>query len=447
MPPFLKRPVTAFETLQHVFTADRVFIAILVASYSVLFLVQLARPESFMYHTWHTNWPMENPGRLFEWINPEAPWRYRVLGRVLLWLVWRAAALFDPALSAEQVLIIGNWVIMAVVVGVFYTYLRHQLRLAAGWALAGGLAVITAFPVIWAFFPLTDSTEADMLAYLWVVLGIVLLSQKRYGLFTAVTVAGALTRETTLVLVLVLAVVDDLPVWKRALLGIPPIAVALLIRLAASPETGYLWLGWSVNSQFPLRALTYLFSSFGVWWLVGSTGWLSLRKSASRMAYGQALLVRSAPVAVGAILVTSAGLAILHETRIVFLAFPWLIGLSLMVIRERWRDLTNRALWARVAVLVTAALSAGIIFLLWFVLSDPAGGHLQALQGIPGISWLYRNIYVSYQQKKLMLPFQETYFLASLVITTLTAVVLGCNTTLANRLSGRLSMRHTRANT
>ncbi len=217
-----------------------------------------------------------------------------------------------------------------------------------------GVVVFLLLPPFLLAYTLPVHTREDMLAYLLLCLGLLLLIRKQYVSFVLTSIIGASCRETLLILPLVmLFFTRDLSFFKRALLASLPVVAWVLIRILVNTNHGSYnpldGLEWNLNN--PTQVLGFAFVTFGPLWI----GWIrgSDLYGSSVSADKIGLLARSALWALSLILLSTFLGGVYNEIRLLYLGFPWVITLSLHFVNVHRRQLEANAKTGRYIVYVS----------------------------------------------------------------------------------------------
>ena len=225
-----------------------------------------------------------------------------------------------------------------------------ELGFTEPWAFLGSILWLLSPPAFFAYiFPV--HTRDDMLAHLFLVLGVRGILAGRYGVVVACTVLGVLTRETLMILPVACFFWRPFR-WGRclSLLGLGA-AIFLATRLVLGWELyDALEEGVAYNLRWPLEAVTGLWLVFGVVWCPAALAflsWVVWRRSGAldgwcspadtgaaeiraRWAFVYASIVPVSLVMLGMHTV----LGRLRETRISFHLAPWIIAVGLAFIQQ-----------------------------------------------------------------------------------------------------------------
>jgi hypothetical protein len=292
----------------------------------------------------------------------EQPFPNRVLFRFLYVGVARAFGLGPFGVWAEFVAL--NYALSLAQAFVLYFYCARTLALPrAVAALSVGLVHLS-FTHVFAFeYPVY--VIEDLLAYLLLLGGLTALSERKHRLFLACLVLGVLTRETLLILLVVY--------WLHSRDSLVPKAVAAVLGVAAfaAPRLllgnmvyNPLQVSLSINLQRPVEALIFVFATFGVLWWTILLAWRE-----NRWLIGTPLDRSIAIWAVILILIASLVGGRLRETRLVFLAFPWIVIPSAAYLVDQFERLKRARvvpaqLRLAVPVFVISGLALGVLVLL-----------------------------------------------------------------------------------
>jgi hypothetical protein len=343
-------------------------------------------------------WDLTVPGNLINSIRAEphsspilpnipVPWRYRIVPNFLTWFLSMAKRAF-PALDYHTMWLWTHGIMTVITLAAFYIMLRLYFESSTRWATLGAGLFITAYPVIFMYHPHVYGTLGDPLGYATTVIALVALCARRYGSSAVLCTLAVLTRETNAVLLIPL-LLDHAANWKQKVVGVSMSVAALIgIRIWLGWETTYVWIGLNLNLQTSPAAIGLaLFATFGVLWLVGVASWVVLWRQASKPAHRNLWLMWAAlPFILCSLLVTNAVGGVLTENRILFLAFPWIITLSVVYLQN-----TLPVFAKNLAAIVRTILAASVVILIlgWLFSSQASNIYQQAQiwfnrYGMPG---------------------------------------------------------------
>ncbi len=322
---------------------------------------------------------------LHEWnLNQRAPFEYRLLFSTIVNGVWSMTAQTNTSFY-------WSYVGVSFACGIGAALVFFQLLVALGFSSRLSLLGVGSFLLLPPFslaYTLPVHTREDMLGYLLLCGGLLLLVRKQYPGFVLISIAGACCRETLLILPFVLLFfTHDLSFFKRALLASPPIIVWVLIRVftdtereAYNPLAGLAW-----NLDNPAQVLGFAFITFGPLWI----GWVKGRNVRLQFptAAGVGLLARSAPWALTLILLSTFLGGVYNEIRLLYLAFPWVIALSLLFASTHLRQLKATVMTKRYLKYVS---SMGIASaLIYYVLETKFASVVGPVRyAVPVQTWL-----------------------------------------------------------
>lgn len=272
---------------------------------------------------------------LYEWnLSEKAPFGYRVLFRSIIESLWLTSDKSNRSFYWCYIFVSLFTVIGA---AISFYYLLLVLSFSNMHSLVGVLIFLLLPPIFFAYTRPVHTRE-DMLAYLLLNIGLIVLIRKNYIQFLFVSIIGVLCRETLMILPFTyLFFTKELILFKRALIASFPITVCIFLRLFIELDTTdynpILGLEWNLSN--PVEVLCFAFIVFGpfwIFWLLGRKEVLSISKYPDN--YGIEIIAKSSIWVVLLICLTTVLGGIFNEIRIMYLAFPWIITLSLCFIRE-----------------------------------------------------------------------------------------------------------------
>ena len=344
-----------------------------------------------------------------------APWRYRLVPRLLPWVAYQALNLFADV-SFRAVTIATSGSIMALAFVEFYVLLR-VIGLPVAWSWMGWLLSASSFPVVFGYRGLNYMTLDDTLSFALLLAAMLLLFYKRYRWFVVVSVIAPLTRETNLLLVIVVFFDKHLPLNRRVVLAGPMLLAAGLIRVALwevseVTTTGGLPQGrllYNLVAEGLVLTSAYFFAVFGFSWLLGLLGWFKLRQQRASLTRPVWIWWATAPVAVGLLLMFNLVIGSIRENRILFLVFPWVIGLGITYLYQRRATLLNAKHLITLSAIVFILLLPPLVFLL--VVPGGEGLRLATLSRVPGYPFLYWEIWSPFRIRFTWIPGQLVHIL------------------------------------
>jgi hypothetical protein len=300
----------------------------------------------------------------------QAPFKYRVLFRLVVDALARAAALVSlpgeppeasslvkvSALAPPSWALYASWLSVSLLcllsVPLLLRLMLRQLGFSDADALQGAVLWLLLPPAYFAYiFPV--HTRDDMLAQVFLILGLIGILADRYWMVVACTVLGVLTRETVMVLPLSSLFWPRFP-WGQRFAVVAAGACTLgAVRLALGWES-YPALAWGLgyNAGHPLEAAAGVWLVFSWLWYPAVRGMLEgIRRSVPYAGTGQGdalsksadaeIAARRAFIAFSAIpaslvlLGSQVLFARLREIRISFLLAPWVIAAALAWLQPR----------------------------------------------------------------------------------------------------------------
>lgn len=290
----------------------------------------------------------------------ESPYAFRFLFRFVCVSIARLLEL--KAFGFWVMFVVLSYMLTVTQSLMLYRYSRVDLQLSK---LSSALAisfVIFSFTSLFAYeFPVW--VFEDVLAYLFVLGGLMSLSARKSLLFQACVVLGVLTRETLLILVIVDWMYSKgKTVFERLIETIPGFLAFLIPRMLMS-EIIYnpLGAGSILNFKHPIEALVFLFATFGMLWFIGAVAW-QRDDSLNHTPFRGTISLLTVLI----ILLTSLVGGRLRETRLMFLAFPWIVVPAAVYIKSLLarQGATVKLLWSTFSVTGVFA-----VFSMMFVLS------------------------------------------------------------------------------
>ncbi len=213
-----------------------------------------------------------------------APWRYRIVPRVLQW--WLFAAL-RPIVEVTyfQVALSLSSGFTATALASFYLLLR-KLGSSVFLSMIGCVLAMGSFPLVFGYRLRNWMTFDDSLSYFLLIVGLLLVlfnTSKRGRIwFVVVSVLAALTRETTLQLLIVVLFDRRRTITERIAMAAPALVAFVVVRLLLFDTSEV-----TTTSGLPVPRLdlnlteegivltsAYAFAVFGVGWLLAAFGWV-----------------------------------------------------------------------------------------------------------------------------------------------------------------------------
>jgi hypothetical protein len=198
-----------------------------------------------------------------------------------------------------------------------------------------GAMLFLFLPAMMMAFTLPVHTREDTLAYCLFFVGLGLLLKERRWPFLLLSIMGAFTRETLLLLpaLYFLFAKDESPI-RRATITVTPILVWLALRLYLGLESYDVWEGLRWNVENLNQVIGFLFVSFNVLWLSLLLEWWSYRRDRSAVKPPLLFFYRSVWITTAAIIATTFAGGIFNEIRLLNLLAPWMIVFFLQYCRN-----------------------------------------------------------------------------------------------------------------
>jgi hypothetical protein len=361
----------------------------------ILFLLVSAL---FSFHIWGRETTLNSPYRLAvelqsysgqpqEWsIGIKPPMKYRHLFR---WIVQFTAKLV-PSLSADEavyVCYIGWSLVFWWLSLVFFWEFTVLVGLTPVYSWAATVSLLLCSPSLQAYVRPVHTRE-DPLAYLFVILGLTFLFRREYGPMTVASIAGVLTRETTLIVPAIFLLYAPMGWARRLLWCLPPVVVGIGVRLLHGWESYPVLAQASRNWQMPVESLLFLFMTFGWMWPLSFLRRRQVRNSSLSTNNTEQLLAKSYLMALALILGSNLVGGRLCENRISFMLFPWVVPLAWMWIQKR--RLEGKLDFRKLAIWVVAfhLLAFSLVLCLHFVPTTMSLIPQSVLGDMLSLSWL-----------------------------------------------------------
>ncbi len=295
--------------------------------------------------------------------------KYRALFRLIVRGTWSLFFAADDAWAFYLTFVSWSFLFFSLTLILFYVFLR-RLDFDDRASFVGCLLFLASPPVLLAYkYPVY--TREDCLAYSLVVLGLIAISLSRGFLVGVISVAAALTRETTLILPLAYFLTSSDSKSKRIFVFSLPFLALVGIRLWWGLVQGNNFESSILNFQFPFETIAFMFCVFGVLWLLAFWGLRSRRQQEAQVNAGWHMLTSTGPLIIALVLGATLLLARAREMRIAFILFPWILPFALDWLRSNTYLLrswgSERTFWA-IALSIFAGLSA---IVLYFHLTNP----------------------------------------------------------------------------
>jgi hypothetical protein len=255
-------------------------------------------------------------------------------------------------------------------------------------------------------------TREDTLGYIILLAGLGAIVRNKPLTVLAFSLLGVLCRETLLIIPFVYLFFSHYQKRStRILIAGVPIIVFLLVRVFVEVDDYYgsgpfAGLAWNLNNY--RQVVGFIFITFGAFWIpfIFSFG--------DKVPAGNErlnIMINSAPYAFLLIFCSTLLVGIFNEIRLLFLAFPWVITLSLWSFTEHQRSIKG-FIKNRYYKFYLIILSLSIIVLTRFVLGNFAEYYGGSEYNIPFDAWIMvavGNIYFTL----IVLPIYTGFLLKS----------------------------------
>lgn len=276
--------------------------------------------------------------------NAPPPFKYRLLGKLPIYITYHFLLSngFDKliALYAAYTLWTGLFL---------FTFLWSAARFCEcfiGYAnrqgfkiffLSSTLIALSA-PVFWAFkFPVHGSPN-DFLGYTLISLALIALMKNHLFWFLVFCMAGIFCRETCLIVLLPFCLNKNIGITRK-LGNILLLAIIFICYRHLWPGYYNPFDGAKLNWRFPLESLSFLFLTFGPFWLTSFIGYQLIcihTKDDNIKAFNFSFMP-----AVITVLVVVFLLARVREIRIEFILFAYFIPYSVFYIQQRHKEIIS----------------------------------------------------------------------------------------------------------
>ncbi len=118
----------------------------------------------------------------------------------------------------------------------------------------------------------------DMLGYSLMLAALLCMSLRRIFWFGAISTIAVFCRETTLLIPFIFLFFDPLPLRKKLLAVLLPVATLVMYRILWPGPYNPLSAGIELNLKVPVETMSYVLLTFGPLWILGALGCASLRR-------------------------------------------------------------------------------------------------------------------------------------------------------------------------
>jgi hypothetical protein len=285
---------------------------------------------------------------LDDWMwEQRAPYKYRILGRIPVWMAYAglqrlgidqdhaalyAFSIFLLLFMASTLFLLGE--LMRALLRRLYPAQDERTR----WLLLGlSWTLFLSSPPILFFvkYPVRGAPN-DLLGFSLMLAALLLQERRRIAAFTAVCVAAVFCRETTLLMPFIFLVADPLPLRRRLLPALLPVATLAVYRLAWPGYYDPIPSGLPLNLKVPVETLGFFLLTFGPLWILCPLGYLTLRRlpAAQDDPFVRGL-VRSFPYGTALVLGISILFSSLYEIRIPYILLFYFVPFSALFLYEK----------------------------------------------------------------------------------------------------------------
>jgi hypothetical protein len=317
-------------------------IALLTLASATIFAINYRFPGSYLGHDGLLARELRSPvDSVYQWrLADDAPFKYRMLfaGTVLAtWTIWRTDANDNASFKLIYRLLTFTCFTLAVLT--FYLLLQ-TLGFNTMWSVGGAILYLLLPPMSMAFtYPV--HTKEDLLGFVLLNTGLIAFLRRNDLLFFIVCVLGAFCRETLLILPFIYVFYSDSPIMRRIVIAAMPVLIFIGIRFVYGFQSyDILGMGFLRNVEFFFQSLAFLFMSFNVLWILF---FFSRIKKYEMLTSSQKTMLDMSLVVFVLIFVTAFLGGRIMELRLIFLAAPWMIVSSLIVLRSRLESMLEIA--------------------------------------------------------------------------------------------------------
>jgi hypothetical protein len=270
-----------------------------------------------------------SPDSLYQYkLSNKAPFKYRIL--------------FPTIVKTTHRVVFGS----TNSIGFYYTYkfwsllfyalspcLLFYLMTIAGFnnglSFLGAIIFILLPPMLMAY-TLPVHTREDPLAYTILISGLICLVKEKRWLFLLIAVAGALCRETLLLLpMLYFFFANDTNIIRRLFISGAPVLTWLALRISMGHEEYDVTEGFKWNNNNPEQVIGFLFVTFNVCWVAFVFFVLRYKMKVLTSNKVRSFFFKSSLLTLFVILVTTYLGGIYNEIRLLYLLAPWMILITL----------------------------------------------------------------------------------------------------------------------
>jgi hypothetical protein len=261
-------------------------------------------------------------------LSQEPPFRYRVVFPAIVKSIHTTFYTADDS-RGFYVVYVGVSLIFYITSAVAMFWLLKQCGFDNILCFSGCIIYLL-LPAMLLAFTLPVHTREDTLAYTLFFTGLGLLIRRDRWVFLCVSIAGALTRETLLLLpLLYLLFAKDERIFRRLFIAGVPVLAWLFVRFGLPQERYDVWEGltWNLNNLEQVAGFTFI--AFNVLWLPFVLHISFYRRHLHYTPQDLRFFYRTSLFTLLVILLTTFLGGIFNEIRLLFLFSPWMIILAL----------------------------------------------------------------------------------------------------------------------
>lgn len=343
-----------------------------------------------------------SPESLYNWnLNDQSPFKYRVLYKTIVTTSWKL--LFSNQSSESFFLVYSFYAFLFLLTAGLTLYqLLIKMGFSPNWSFVGVTIFYISPPILMAFH-LPVHTREDHLAYTLLNFGLIFIIQRKVILFLMISLLAVFCRETLLILPFIYFFYARGNILRRFMVASLPVLLFISIRFLSltkgyNPLSGFYW---NINNLDQVFGFIYL--SFGPLWILFFI-WIFNQPANRIKSTNIELFNRSSLATLGLIIISAFIAGIMNEIRLLYLFYPWIITISLQVLKSHKKAIQKSILNKN--YLISAIFILGIFSIFGFYLVNNYSNYLEPSKfNIPFPLWI-------------------AVTLISLMISTLTVIVI-----------------------
>jgi hypothetical protein len=273
-------------------------------------------------------------------LSNKAPFKYRILFPVIVKTSHKIFFKADNSLGFYYTYKFWSWFFY--ICAACLVFKLMHIASFNDWLCFTGAVIFVLLPPMLMAYTLPVHTREDPLAYTILLLGLISLVQDKKWLFVLISIAGALCRETLLLLpMLYFFFSDDKNIVRRLTIPALPCFVWLTLRLAMGQGEYDIWEGFNWNNNNPEQVIGFLFVTFNVLWLAFVFHLAEYKKKLQSNNKIRVFFYRSSILTVLVILSTTYFGGIYNEIRLLYLLAPWMILIGLDFLEQYGVEMKN----------------------------------------------------------------------------------------------------------